>query len=168
MVGQGWRTRAALSSAYRIDAISAMIMECGILVGAFARSVMQLRAAIFLVLAVATANAADRDKPDWTPDRAWILRVEASLPAMPDGARPLEKYVRYYTGVLEGGKRILVGVFELPSYLRPEHRPKSDEDNVRIGPLHHRTWTDSGCGVVYLVFDVATERVETFMCDGTA
>jgi hypothetical protein len=129
---------------------------------------MGIRAAIALSLLSVTAYAAEPDGSSCKPDRAWILQVEASLPATPDGARPIKEYVRYYTGVFEGGKRVLVGVFELPTSLLPEDRPKSSDDYVRIGPLHHRTWTDSGCAVVYLAFDVATKRVETWMCDGTA
>lgn len=92
------------------------------------------------------------------PQKLLIFDIEAKL-TLPRKAFPLSSYVRYYTGRIEKGHRILLGSFL--------HRPKSA--GVRIISKDKMFYVyDGGCSVVTLKYDIDTNMLLSLFCNGEA
>jgi hypothetical protein len=73
---------------------------------------------------------------------------------MPDGAKPIEAYTRYYEPGYDTGRRVVFGVLT----------EKGDKQIHMSGS--HPIIMDGGCSVVNLVFDVAAGQVTSISCQG--
>lgn len=113
---------------------------------------------------------AEGNANDWTPERAWLVKLEKHLSPMPRGAAELDAYVRYYRGAFKGRSRVLYGFFVVPALLEKQDLPRDSDDRIRIGapPEYAVQAYDLGCSAVFLTIDVETNRVTNWMCDGGA
>lgn len=103
------------------------------------------------------ANAPDSAKESWTPTPELIAGTERWL-RMPAGTR-LDQYSRYYYGSVEGGRRMLIGVF-----IRDE-KPRGVQITTREKVPRI---ADGGCHQVTLIFDVAAKQTVLLRCNGYA
>jgi hypothetical protein len=81
---------------------------------------------------------------------------------MPRGAAPLTQYTRYYTGNVAGTSGLVEGVF-----LRTPLYSTRSSINI-VSPESFPSVFDGGCGVIYMLYDVATEGVISIECNGEA
>ena len=144
---------------------------------------LELRSAMLLALlplaacssseeAVPAAESGQQDgigaaAPPPAPDdrRARLMdEIEAGL-AMPEGAKPLNRYKRSYAFTREtpdddqGARERVIGVF----VTSPEPGRQWVEDEARLPRL-----LDGGCRMVRLVFDPAAGKIDWIACNGEA
>ena len=110
--------------------------------------------AAFVVLAEAPAVA--QDEASVSAETA--ARIEAEV-VLPDGARPLDGYARYYYPEL--GK--VIGY-----YIGAGDGPPLDLDPGVFLTMPPIEIDDGGCGVVTVIFDPVADRVESVACNGEA
>jgi hypothetical protein len=91
----------------------------------------------------------------WTPNDSQIAELEGLL-QLPDKYYHLQDYARYYAGVTEGDRRIVVGVFLVPIYgiyWTPGIHIVSDINFPRV--------FDAGCGFVNVRYDPSSKEIST-------
>ena len=126
-----------------------------------------MRATILCVspfLSVAFAE----DQGYWTPDVATVNHVEELLRKMPPptlgdpvNADPFDSYARYYSGGTDSaGRKVIVASFYSNSM-----NPKEYPPGMHIG-REHMVSTGGGCHHLIVVYDVAEDRIRTFVCYG--
>lgn len=103
------------------------------------------------------ADATSDALGNWTPTPELIAGTERWL-HMPAGTK-LDEYSRYYYGSVEGGRRLLIGVFI------SDKKPRG----VRImAPDKVPRIADGGCLQVNLIYDVAAKQTVLLRCNGYA
>jgi hypothetical protein len=141
-----------------------------------------MRIAVFaasLLTAALFATAAVAAPP---PDRATIATIER-LVQLPDGARPLRSYDRWYLYRTVSGRRMVEGLYLGTEYedLRerqaqgeaPSWKAASQQRPGRVHPVSN-AWEmpagidDGGCDEVHVLYDVAASRVTKVACNGLA
>jgi hypothetical protein len=89
---------------------------------------------------------------------ALVSEVEASL-ELPEGAFPLNTYVRHFAGVAIEERRVVVGTF----------LQDPDGAGVRIVDLKKMPKVlDGGCDVINLKYDIERKKVLELFCNGEA
>lgn len=90
-----------------------------------------------------------------------VRGIEEAL-QMPPGAKPMDTYVRYYSGTMYKGRHIFVGTFLAESTF-PSQSPPAE---VVISALEELPSVFGGsCGVVHVMYDVATKRITSAECN---
>jgi len=103
---------------------------------------------------------------DSTLDVAFLHKIESTL-KLPEGARPLSSYDRYYAYAVRKGRKVLVGVFlyslALPGIAEgtPGLHVLEKESDL---PVVH----DGGCSVVTVVLDPDSLLEADVSCNGVA
>jgi hypothetical protein len=94
----------------------------------------------------------------WMPTPAQVARIERGL-RLPTGADPLQTYERYYTGTYKGSRRLvlgaLVGLQKLPR----------EGSLAIVKPAEMPAIADAGCGVIWLTYDLAAQKVRSIRCN---
>lgn len=86
---------------------------------------------------------------------------------MPEGADPLDRYVRYYSGEWVDGARRVRGVFLVASIAALTQR--GGVTGIRVVTSDDLPdISDGGCGVIELEYDVASDHVISLACHGSA
>ncbi len=88
----------------------------------------------------------------WVLDPAVVHKLEAQI-VMPEGAKPISVYTRYYEPGFDHGRRTVFGLLT-----------EKGDRQIHIG--HQPIVMDGGCSVVDLTFDVATKQVTSIKCHG--
>jgi len=104
---------------------------------------------------------------NWLPDRGTIDEIEAAI-AMPDGARPIADYRRFYTGDRKDGRPVVRGTFVLQGLW--DHllqRPAAAPINI-VEKADMPIILDGGCAVVNLEFDTQRKQIVSISCNGHA
>jgi hypothetical protein len=101
----------------------------------------------------ATKSSADT-ATFWVLNPAVVHKLEARI-VMPEGAKPIGVYTRYYEPGFDHGRRTVFGVL-------------TEEGDKQIHIGHQPMIMDGGCSVLDLTFDVATNRVTSINCHGVA
>ena len=138
-----------------------------------------LMAVALWLAACATPEQAERDR--------LIDRIEGRV-KLPDGARRLSSYARYYA-IEDGG--LVKGIY-VPGYQRPDPHdtceelladfttrtvpcpPEMDENRLLAGqrawvePMKLPLIADGGCSVVTVIYDPKADRVRSATCNGEA
>jgi hypothetical protein len=104
-----------------------------------------------------SVGAAADPRSVWKPDAAEIRQLEQAL-KLPSAATSIDHYSRYYTGIVDRGKLVIVGT--LVSGL--DKITIVDSLNDLPGIL------DGGCSVVNVEFDVQSRRFIKVYCNGVA
>jgi hypothetical protein len=108
-------------------------------------------------VACSGSSGAAAQRP-WTPTMALVSEVEASL-ELPEGAFPLNTYVRHFAGVAIEERRVVVGTF----------LQDPDGAGVRIVDLKKMPKVlDGGCDVINLKYDIERKKVLELFCNGEA
>jgi len=102
----------------------------------------------------------------WTLDHKTIAILE-SVAKVPGGYGhapiPLEKYARYYVGVVINGRRMIRGEFDFPN--GPDGR-RAGVYIVGESGLPHTL--DGGCSIVNLIYDPEAHKMVSIVCNGVA
>ena len=126
--------------------------------------------AILVAVVFAAATAANKasdtkvsksTRGAWTPTLALIQEIERIV-QMPNGARPLAAYTRYYAGRTVKGRQLVLGTYVARSTSSASLKPINIVDSEKELPMIF----DSGCGVLNLAFDIPTKRVMAVTCNG--
>ena len=110
---------------------------------------------------VATAGSNERiEDSKMTPkvSLALVESIESAL-AMPLGAHPLTKYVRYYAQHTVNSHSYVVATF-----VRRESKGRIEIVDFNLLPQVF----DGGCDVIKLRYSVTQEKVVSFLCNGDA
>lgn len=107
-------------------------------------------------------DAEESEGSNWLPSYRTISHLEGLI-AMPRGARSIDAYARYYTGVEEANRRLIRGIFILA---RAGGRYPPGPHIVRA--LEMPRLLDGGCTVVSVTFDIQADRIQTVTCNGSA
>jgi hypothetical protein len=111
--------------------------------------------AVFTLAMMAQAAA----QGAWTPDNNIIKRLEdsAKVPGLGNDQIPISKYVRYYAGTTQGGRKMIQGEWVV-SPEPPSIHVVEESALPRI--------VDGGCGIVNLLYDVEDARIVYIYCNG--
>jgi hypothetical protein len=116
-----------------------------------------------LGLAVAASISHASDSP---LDFALLHKIESSL-KLPNGAKPLVSYDRYYAYGVRRGRKVLVGVFldslALPGIAEAAPGLHILEKESDLPVVH-----DGGCSVVTVVLDPHSPQEAEISCSGVA
>ena len=118
------------------------------------------------LLAAAPASAILKVNEPWTPSMDDVRHIE-SIVRMPTGASPIAAYVRFYTGVVDNGRKVIEGVYLARSVMQDMHRDIHTDVNVVIAndmPFIN----DGGCLMVTVYYDVDSEKITGVRCNGFA
>lgn len=96
---------------------------------------------------------------DWLPTADMIAKLEATV-RMPKGAGALSAYDRYYTGLVQQGRRVVEAVYVSASAGRGQSHIVPGDKMPGIA--------DGGCSVVSLYYDVQAGTVGEPVCNGVA
>lgn len=102
--------------------------------------------------------------PSWAPTLAIVAASEAKL-RLPPTSLKLGAYVRYYTGEIVGGRRMLRGYFVLSSFMEGAAAPDGPGVHIKAPPL---AVMDGGCGVITVEYDVEAGKFASVSCNGLA
>jgi hypothetical protein len=93
----------------------------------------------------------------WVPTVKDISEVERKV-RMPKGAAPLKTFTREYTGRIERGHRMIVGVYS------------GSSGEVVIAKSEQELYSafDGGCSIVEVKYDLTSHRVIDAFCHGEA
>ena len=94
----------------------------------------------------------------WSPDAALVAKVEREL-VLPQNAKRLGEYKKYYFGVLSGKERILGAVFVYK---------EGEAGALIVKEAEAPHILDGGCGVINLKYDVDGQKVISLFCNGEA
>ena len=118
-------------------------------------------ASLGLTLAASISHAFDSPL-----DVALLHRIEPSL-KLPNGAKPLVSYDRYYAYAIRRGRKVLVGVFlyslALPGIAEAAPGLHILEKESDLPVIH-----DGGCSVVTVVLDPHSPQEADVSCNGVA
>jgi hypothetical protein len=91
----------------------------------------------------------------WTPSDQQIAELEGLL-QLPEMHHHLQDYARYYAGVTEGDRRIIIGVFLIPVY-------GSDWTPGRhiVSDVYFPIAFDFGCGLVNVRYDPSSKEINS-------
>lgn len=92
------------------------------------------------------------------PPLATIASIEATL-RMPNGARALTDYVRYYSQVVSKQRKYIVATFVYDG---------SPGRIILVVPANRRLITDGGCDVIELRYSLTTQKIVSLLCNGVA
>jgi hypothetical protein len=103
--------------------------------------------------------------PAWTPTLSDVSAMEVKL-RLPRTSLKLDQYVRYYTGEFVAGRRRLRG-YLVAGFFVAEGPGTTDKPGAYIKdpPLQV---ADGGCGVITVVYEVASRRFDSVICNGLA
>lgn len=101
-----------------------------------------------------TKSQADTDT-FWVLDLAVVHKLEARID-MPDGAKPIRAFTRYYEPGFNHGRRVLFGLLT-----------EDGDQQIHISG-HAPISMDGGCSIVTLTYDVAKGQVMSIACNGVA
>jgi hypothetical protein len=93
------------------------------------------------------------------PSLEQVEQLETDL-KMPDGARDLAMYARYYTISYEEGLAIILGVYVLNDKSKGIHLVEFQD--LPLLPL------DGGCGIIFARFDYQSKSTISIKCSGLA
>ena len=119
-----------------------------------------------LICIVALAATAATPTPFWTPSQTQVARLETLV--KPKGLtrkiRALGEYDRAYAGTTVSGRKIVEGRWALHGWTGaiPAPNPKIVSFDALPDIL------DGGCGVVTVMYDVATDKIVLLQCNGVA
>lgn len=129
---------------------------------------MRMRPALFAVAAcVLTAGPASAVlKPEgaWVPSTAAVQHVEAMV-RLPTGAKAMGAYVRFYTGVVDRGRKVIEGVYLVRRVVADMHRTVPGDVNI-VAANEMPFINDGGCYMITVYYDVATDTITTVGCNG--
>jgi hypothetical protein len=132
-------------------------------------TVLTVGTVLALVVGAGTSlrAGAPRFDPNWLPDMGTVAKLEAQI-NMPSGTRPLNAYVRFYTGYQNApGQRTIHGVLlahEINDSLGPDWEGTRPVNIVpfRRFPLIN----DGGCSNLHVEYDMrANAVIEQPWCD---
>ena len=108
------------------------------------------------------------DEQPWRPSLADIKSIERKL-VMPEGADPLNSYVRFYAGAWVDGELFIYGEF-VAKKMANMGRPRGERGDIRIVKSQYDlpTWRDGGCSILRLGVIFERRTVSYFACNGEA
>jgi hypothetical protein len=86
---------------------------------------------------------------------------------LPPKALRLKTYVRYYSGAIVHGRRVLEGYFVAAFFLEPPTGGASMQPGVYLTPPPFQV-SDGGCGVITVEYDIGAREFLTVACNGFA
>ena len=123
-------------------------------------------AAVAAVLATSPAWALLAPATAWVPTIDAVRHVESKV-NLPDGAKSMGAYVRFYTGVVENGRKVIEGVYLVRAVVEDMHRTVHGDVNI-VAARDMPFINDGGCLMVTVYFDVASDAITRIRCNGYA
>lgn len=114
----------------------------------------QLNAAITALLLIGCASDEERE-------HASLMDEVEQRVRLPDGSQPLNEYARYYAIDGQGRVVAIYTTFVEPDLPAGQRRWVGDQSKLP-------GISDGGCGVVNVLFNPATRKVEEAFCNGVA
>jgi hypothetical protein len=93
----------------------------------------------------------------WVPTTSVVAELEHGL-SLPQGAYPLAKYTRYYTGLIRNGRHVVRGIFVGGA-------PKVV---IVKSELALPVVMDGGCHIINVDYEVESHKVLQVFCNGYA
>lgn len=103
-------------------------------------------------------------KSDWLPTTVQISRVE-SLLKMPPEVGKLQDYDRYWMGKIEKGRKRISGHLESRHFTSRGSARQSGSQHI-VKRQFLELVSDGGCGMVFVSYDVQTDRILKHACSG--
>jgi len=122
--------------------------------------------ACFLFALSCAVSAGAQSNGNWIPESAVVLQLDKMLHQRPvpglggNRAAALDDYARYYTGLTQGGRMVIYGVFLSSD---PAHYPPG---LYIVDARRMPAMTGGGCTHLQLWYDVETASVTQFRCYG--
>jgi hypothetical protein len=111
------------------------------------------------LMQIAGCTDGTSETANWQPSVRAVADLEATM-TLPPGAKLITKYARYYTGEMEAGRPIILGILVLD-----DHRPAG---TYIISETAMPLILDGGCTVITVKFDVHASQIESLACNGFA
>jgi hypothetical protein len=128
-----------------------------------------MKAAAVLFVAIAAGFASSNAQAEVSeflpggPSPELVARLEAKV-SMPDGAKAITGYFRIYFPY--DGK--IVGYYRGSERLDPTRLDSAPVVGIRTSPVQTGYVFDGGCDFVTVIYDPATDTVESAHCNGLA
>jgi hypothetical protein len=117
------------------------------------------------------------DPNEWRPDAEAVARIDpqAITFVLPKEFGSIAEYSRYYWGTVENGRRVIQGAFvpdrEYMAEMVKRANAKSVASIGKSGLVHivpesdAPTLADGGCMIVWVTFDVGTNKITNEACN---